>query len=166
MGCIEKSKLGLRIAQFICALVAFSAAGYLLQKGITSSQLGFMTFTGVTGWLITMAYLAVFCLPSLGRLLGGYVELGVAALYALFFMAASAAVTNIRPLCEPLAAIADNSCNAFRTSEAFGWISFFLWSASVAIAVLDIKQGGASGVYGGSRTTPPTAVTTAYSASV
>lgn len=128
--------------------MAFSAAGYLLNKGASGSQLGFMTFTGVTAWLLTTIFMAAFCLPSLGRVFSGKVELIINALYGLFWMAASAAVTAIRPNCEAFAFVA-NSCNASRTAEAFGWLSFLLWLVSIAVSVLEIKQGSSTGTYGG-----------------
>jgi hypothetical protein len=120
---------------------AVDLAGY---KG----RVGFMIFTGLIAWLATAFYVAVQCQEKLQRIFSGLIETVFTGVWVIFWLAAAASFAAIHT-CKPgtpMTPITMSPCNAVRASQAFGWLSFFLWIPSLAIAVVDLKNG--EGMFG------------------
>jgi hypothetical protein len=99
-------------------------------------------FVGVTGWLIAMFYAVVSCAEGLQRFFWGIVEVAVTGLWALFWMAGSAAFAadqrcKIDDILDPFTSL----CKTFVASEAFGWMSFLVTIPSLALAIVDWRRG-------------------------
>lgn len=157
-SCYHITKLILRVAQVIFALIAFATAGWLLDTGATGSSdfgllkqssVSFMVFTGVLAFLISLVYSISFCVPRMQSALWGLVEVVINALWVVFWLAAAAAFAA-EPACKPSSVYTGNQiCNAFLASQAFAWLSWFLWIASLIFSILDWRSG--EGVGGGKR---------------
>lgn len=149
-GCYQVTKLILRVTEVIFALIAFSAAGWLLNTGATGdsdfgllkhSSVAFMVFTGVTAFLIAALYSFSFCVAKLQSTLWGIVEVVINAIWVVFWLAAAASFAA-EPACKPSSIYSGNSiCNAFLASQAFAWLSWFLWIASLVFSILDWRSG-------------------------
>jgi hypothetical protein len=129
----------------VLALVAFAASAYLQTKGHHEPRINFMVFVGTTAWLVSMFYAVVSCSEGLQRTFWGIVEVGLNAVYVVFWMAAAAAYAAFAK-CKPSAIdiYAEkpfNECNAFLASQAFAWMSWLLWIPSLAISVVDMRRG-------------------------
>ena len=135
----------------LLALVAFSAAAYLQTKGHRAALINFCVFTGVTAWLIALLYAAVSCVEGLQRRMWGIVEVAITSLWAVFWLAAAAALTA-DGRCKPSQLSTDSpfaDCNAFLAAEAFSWMSLLTWLPSLAMAVVEWRRG--EGLGGGVR---------------
>jgi hypothetical protein len=111
-------------------------------------RVGFMIFTGLVAWLITAFYVAVQCQEKLQRIFSGLIETVISGVWVIFWLAASASFAAINT-CKPgtpMTPITMTPCNAVRASQAFGWLSWLLWVPSLAIAVIDLKNG--EGMFG------------------
>jgi hypothetical protein len=135
----------------LCALAAWAAAAWLMNTVDLAGykgRVGFMIFTGLIAWFVTAFYVFVQCNEKLQRIFSGLIEVVFTGVWVIFWLAASASFAAI-DTCKPGAKIGDAAltpCNAVRASQAFGWLSFLLWVPSLAIAVIDLKNG--EGMFG------------------
>ena len=148
------------LIQILFALIAFAASAWLLNNLDYSagnwpavSSLRFMVFTGVTACLIAIFSLVVSCVEGLQRTFSGLVEVVINALWALFWMAAAAAFASYWS-CKPRGADfrVFTQCDQFLASQAFAWLSWFLWLGSLVISVVDMRRG--EGITGGPKRYP------------
>lgn len=136
------AKLVLRSLQVLFALIAFAASAYLQTKGERAPKINFMVFTGVTAWLISILYIVVSFREGLQRVFMGIVEVVVSSLWLLFFLAAAASYTAFAECRIKDVQLREfTECNAFLTSEATAWLSVLVWAPSVALAVIDLRNG-------------------------
>lgn len=107
-----------------------------------------MVFTGVTGFLIAIFYAIVCCVEGLKRTFSGVAEVFVNALWVVFWVAAAASFAAYQP-CKPKNIQVDvfSKCDVFLASEAFAWLSWFLWIASLGISIVEMRRG--EGLTGG-----------------
>lgn len=152
--CLAVSKLGLRIVEIVFALIAFAAAASLYNSyEYRFSFVQFMVFTGVMGFLIAIFYSIVCCVEGLKRTFSGLLEVLVNALWVIFWLAAAASFAAYQP-CK----IKDadyrtvTKCDVFLASQAFAWLSWFLWMGSFMISVIEMRSG--EGLTGGAKRYP------------
>jgi hypothetical protein len=146
--------------QILFALIAFAASAWLLNNLDYSTgnwppvaSLRFMVFTGVTAFLISIFYLVVSCVEGLQRTFWGLVEVVINALWALFWMAAAAAFASYWS-CKPgnVDFSAFTQCDQFLASQAFAWLSWFMWLGSLVVSIIDMRRG--EGITGGPKRYP------------
>lgn len=153
-SCMNVSKLILRIVQIIFALISFAAAASLFnQYGLRTSYVQFMVFTGVMAFLIAIFYAIVCCVEGLKRTFSGLVEVIINGLWVIFWLAAAASFAAYQ-YCKPRAfnPAVFSKCDIFLTSQAFAWLSWFLWIASFIISIIEMRRG--EGVTGGAKRYP------------
>jgi hypothetical protein len=100
-----------------------------------------MVFTGVLAFLLSIFYAIVCCVEGLKRTFSGLVEVLINGLWVIFWMAAAASFAAYQP-CK----IKDfdwryNRCDVFITAQAFAWLSWLLWIASLAISIIEMRRG-------------------------
>lgn len=136
--------------QIVFALIAFAAAASLYNgyEGYKVSFVQFMVFTGVMAFLISIFYAIVSCVEGLKRTFSGLIEVMVNTLWVIFWMAAAASFAAYQP-CK----IKDadlrmiSKCDVFLASQAFAWLSWFLWIGSLWISIIEMRNG--EGLTGG-----------------
>lgn len=154
-SCVAVSKLGLRIVEIVFALIAFAAAASLYNgyEDYKVSFVQFMVFTGVMGFLIAIFYAIVCCVEGLKRTFSGLLEVMVNALWVIFWLAAAASFAAYQPCKIKDADYAKiTKCDVFLASQAFAWLSWFLWIGSLMISVIDMRNG--EGLTGGAKRYP------------
>ncbi|KAF8065806.1 Fbxo31 [Scenedesmus sp. PABB004] len=153
-SCLNVSKLGLRVLQIVFALISFASAASL-YNGYTlrTSYVQFMVFTGVMAFLIAIFYAVVCCVEGLKRTFSGVVEVFVNALWVVFWLAAAGAFAAWAE-CKPrsIDVRTFTRCDVFLASEAFAWLSWFLWIGSFVISIIDMRRG--EGLTGGAKRYP------------
>lgn len=136
--------------QIVFALIAFAAAASLYNsyEGYKVSFVQFMVFTGVMGFLISIFYAIVCCVEGLKRTFSGLIEVMVNALWVIFWLAAAASFAAYQP-CKIKDAefLKFSKCDVFLASQAFAWLSWFLWIGSLWISIIDMRNG--EGLTGG-----------------
>jgi hypothetical protein len=154
-SCLAVSKLGLRVVEILFALIAFAAAASLYNKyeGYKASFVQFMVFTGVMGFLIAIFYAIVCCVEGLKRTFSGLLEVIVNTLWVIFWLAAAASFAAYQP-CKLKDAdwVKVSKCDVFLASQAFAWLSWFLWMGSLWISVIEMRNG--EGLTGGAKRYP------------
>lgn len=137
------------LLQIVFALIAFAAAASLYNSyDYRFSFVQFMVFTGVMGFLIAIFYSIVCCVEGLKRTFSGVLEVMINALWVIFWLAAAASFAAYQP-CK----IKDadyrtvTKCDVFLASQAFAWLSWFLWIGSFIISVMEMRSG--EGLTGG-----------------
>eukprot|EP00879_Flechtneria_rotunda_P010030 GHRR01010486.1.p1 GENE.GHRR01010486.1~~GHRR01010486.1.p1 ORF type:complete len:164 (+),score=32.30 GHRR01010486.1:217-708(+) len=147
--CMRVSKLILRVLQVVFALIAFASAASLYNSyALRASYVQFMVFTGVTAFLLAIFYAIVTCVEGLKRTFSGVIEVLVNAIWVVFWLAAAgsfAAWAECRP--SNVDTRTFTKCDVFLASEAFGWLSWFLWAGSLIISVVEMRRG--EGLTGG-----------------
>jgi uncharacterized membrane protein YgcG len=103
---------------------------------------------GVTGFLIAIWYTLVSCVEGLQRTFWGLIEVIINGIWVVFWLAAAASLAAFAP-CKPSQASLGtfSDCDKFLASQAFAWMSWLLWCASLVISFLDMRQG--KGITGG-----------------
>lgn len=141
---LHRGKLALRIIQIVFALISFAAAASLYNSwALRTSYVQFMVFTGVVAFLIAIFYSAVSCAEGLQPTFSGtIIEVGVNAIWVVFWLAAAAAFASFAP-CSPrqVKATELTFCDVFLASEAFAWLSWLLWIISLVISVIEMRRG-------------------------
>jgi hypothetical protein len=136
--------------QIVFALIAFAAAASLYNGTATYkvTEVQFMVFTGVMAFLLAIFYAIVSCVEGLKRTFSGVLEVMVNGLWCIFWLAAAASFAAY-PKCK--VGDADlkkfTRCDVFLASQAFAWLSWFLWLGSLLIAVIEMRRG--EGLTGG-----------------
>jgi ABC-type microcin C transport system permease subunit YejE len=125
------------------ALIAFGTAARLSDHYSTKhSAVNFMIFTGFTGFLVAFWYLVVNFVERLQRIFSGLLEIVVNALYALWFLAAAAAIVDNSNFCKIRSEFGKSKeCDYIRASAAFGFMSWLLWMGHVVPAIFDMRAG-------------------------
>lgn len=103
----------------------------------------FMVFTGVMAFIIAIFYSAVSCTEGLQPTFSGtLIEVVVNAIWVIFWVAAAGSFASYAP-CSPrqVKTTELSFCDVFLASEAFAWLSWFLWIASLAVAVVEMRRG-------------------------
>ena len=127
------------------------------------SYVGFMIFTGVTGWLLCMIFFGLYGTPKLQNARMLQADLAVSAIWTIFFLSAFAAMTaKLDGHCGQLFDVAlsvngttqngtitsnGSWCNTYKASIAFGFLSFFFWLISLVIAFLHFRKGPRTAQY-------------------
>jgi hypothetical protein len=154
-GCLHVTKLGLRIVEIVFALIAFAAAASLYNSYdfYKVSFVQFMVFTGVMGFLISLFYSIVSCVEGLKRTFSGLIEVILNVLWVIFWLAAAASFAAYQP-CKVKDAtfVAITKCDVFIASQAFAWLSWFLWIGSLWISIMEMRSG--EGLTGGAKRYP------------
>lgn len=135
--------------QIVFALIAFAAAASLYNSyDYKYSFVQFMVFTGVMGFLIAIFYAIVSCVEGLKRTFSGLLEVLVNVLWVIFWLAAAASFAAYQP-CKIKDADTRQftKCDVFLASQAFGWLSWFLWIGSLMISIIEMRNG--EGLTGG-----------------
>lgn len=108
----------------------------------------------MTAWLLAMFYAVVSCSEGLQRTFWGAVEVGVNAIWTVFWLAAAASYANFKSckpsqidIMEPF-----TECGGWLASEAFAWMSWLLWMPSLVISIIDMRRG--EGITGGGKRYP------------
>lgn len=136
--------------QIVFALIAFAAAASLYNgtEAYKVAKVQFMVFTGVMAFLLAIFYAIVSCVEGLKRTFSGVLEVMVNGLWVIFWLAAAASFAAY-PECKY--AEADTRkltrCDVFLASQAFAWLSWFLWIGSLLIAIIEMRRG--EGLTGG-----------------
>lgn len=139
--------------QIVFALIAFAAAASLYNGGVESykvPKVQFMVFTGVMAFLLAIFYAIVSCVEGLKRTFSGVLEVMVNGLWCIFWLAAAASFAAY-PDCKYVEADLRQvtRCDVFLASQAFAWLSWFLWIGSLLIAVIEMRRG--EGLTGGKK---------------
>lgn len=184
----------LRLIEWVFALIAFATAaslnknawGYVesstaMVSGDAAQQwdgypsyVGFMIFTGVTGWLLTMIFFGLYGTPKLQNARMLQADLAVSFIWTVFFLAAASAMAaKVDNHCGSLfvvdlsssgttcngtvdqaanstnCAVSSNSgwCNTYKASVAFGFLSFIFWLISLGIAFIYFRKGPRAAQY-------------------
>jgi magnesium-transporting ATPase (P-type) len=152
--CLSVSKLGLRIVQVIFALIAFASAASLYNGWyLRESYVQFMVFTGVMAFLLALFYSIVSCVEGLQRTFSGVLEVFVNVLWVIFWLAAAgsfAAYSGCKP--RQISTTHFTKCDVFLASQAFAWLSWFLWIGSLIISIVEMRNG--EGLTGGAKRYP------------
>lgn len=138
------------VLQIVFALIAFAAAASLYNgyEDYKVSFVQFMVFTGVMGFLIAIFYAIVCCVEGLKRTFSGLLEVMANALWVIFWLAAAASFAAYQPCKIKDADYAKiTKCDVFLASQAFAWLSWFLWIGSLMISVIEMRNG--EGLTGG-----------------
>eukprot|EP00878_Enallax_costatus_P022824 GHUV01024248.1.p1 GENE.GHUV01024248.1~~GHUV01024248.1.p1 ORF type:complete len:177 (+),score=47.95 GHUV01024248.1:32-532(+) len=156
-SCLNVSKLVLRLAQIVFALIAFAAAASLNQNWPSLdmsiiSAVRFMVFTGVTAFLLAIFYAIVCCVEGLKRTFSGLVEVLVNGLWVVFWLAAAASFAAYQPCKVKDFDWRYNRCDVFIAAQAFAWLSWLMWIASLAISIIEMRRG--EGFSGGNKRYP------------
>lgn len=148
----HRGKLALRIMQVIFALISFASAASLFNSWtLRASYVQFMVFVGVTAFILGIFYAAVSCAEGLQPTFSGnIIEIAVNTLWVIFWLAAAASFASYAP-CSPkqIKVLEFSFCDVFLASEAFAWLSWFLWIASLILAVVEMRRGGGAKRYPG-----------------
>ncbi|KAJ3183620.1 hypothetical protein HDU85_002049 [Gaertneriomyces sp. JEL0708] len=128
--------VALRILEWFFALIAFSALADAVNKSyLVYSTLGeFNLFTGITGWLWTFFFIGsyVFRARYVDSKTWKVLELGVSAIWTIFFFSVAVAVASGIGGCERR--FGRRYCSREKASLAFQFLSFFAWAASTYLA--------------------------------
>lgn len=138
------------VPQIVFALIAFAAAASLYNgyDDYKVSFVQFMVFTGVMGFLIAIFYAIVSCVEGLKRTFSGLLEVMANTLWVIFWLAAAASFAAYQPCKIKDADYAKfTKCDVFLASQAFAWLSWFLWIGSLMISVIEMRNG--EGLTGG-----------------
>jgi hypothetical protein len=148
----QRGKLALRIIEVVFALISFAAAASLYNSwALRTSYAQFMVFTGVMAFIIAIFYSAVSCTEGLQPTFSGtLIEVIVNAIWVVFWVAAAGSFASYAP-CSPrqVKATEITFCDVFLASEAFAWLSWLLWIASLAVAVVEMRRGSGAKRYPG-----------------
>lgn len=148
----HRGKLALRIMQIIFALISFASAASIYNSWQhRASYVQFMIFTGVMAFIIALFYSAVSCAEGLQPTFSGnFIEIAVNTIWVIFWLAAAASFASYAP-CSPkqIKVYELSYCDVFLASEAFAWLSWFLWIASLILAVVEMRRGGGAKRYPG-----------------
>lgn len=141
MANIERAKFIVRIIEIVFALISFAAAGWLINNGGKDSRVQFMTFVGVTAFLLAIFYVICAFVHSLGRVMFGIVEAIINFIWWVFWLAAAASFANLGVTdCSGLGSL-KQFCQTFQVSQAFAWLSWILWSISFVFSVIEVRSG-------------------------
>ncbi|KNC97409.1 uncharacterized protein SPPG_07333 [Spizellomyces punctatus DAOM BR117] len=123
----------LRILEWFFAVISFSTIASYGKAATGTSEGGFMIFTGVVAWLLTMVFLAVYILrpPQLSGRVWAYFEVAVSAIWVVFWFSASIAVAAYG---------CSFDCANFNASITFGFFSFAAWAASTWFAYMELRN--------------------------
>lgn len=144
------AKVILRVVQLLFAMIAFACSGWLLNKGYKSSDVGFMTFTGVTAFVLAAWYLVVSCSETLQRVFHGVTEVVINAVWSIFFLAASAAIVAQHRCKSVHPGKSNRVCDTYLASAAFGFMSWLLWLAGIVPAVIEMRSAANSAFHSSS----------------
>eukprot|EP00878_Enallax_costatus_P000829 GHUV01000955.1.p1 GENE.GHUV01000955.1~~GHUV01000955.1.p1 ORF type:complete len:157 (+),score=29.31 GHUV01000955.1:229-699(+) len=149
---LHRGKLALRIMEIIFALIAFASAASLYNSWtLRASYVQFMVFTGVVAFIIAIFYSAVSCAEGLQPTFSGtLIEVAVNAIWVIFWLAAAASFASYAP-CSPKQVRTDklSFCDVFLASEAFAWLSWFFWIASLIVSIIEMRRGSGAKRYPG-----------------
>lgn len=143
--------------KIVFALIAFAAAASLNQNWPSPdtsilSAVRFMVFTGVLAFLLAIFYAIVCCVEGLKRTFSGLVEVLINGLWVIFWMAAAASFAAYQPCKYKDFDARFTRCDVFITAQAFAWLSWLLWIASLAISIIEMRRGegfsGGEGMFG------------------
>jgi hypothetical protein len=136
-------------SQVIFALIAFASAASLYNGWyLRESYVQFMVFTGVMAFLLALFYSIVSCVEGLQRTFSGVLEVFVNVLWVIFWLAAAgsfAAYSGCKP--RQISTTHFTKCDVFLASQAFAWLSWFLWIGSLIISIVEMRNG--EGLTGG-----------------
>lgn len=110
--------------------------------------LQFMVFTGVVAFLIAIFYSAVSCAEGLQPTFSGtLIEVAVNAIWVIFWLAAAASFASHADcsLKQVRVELKLSCCNVFLASEAFAWLSWFFWIASLVVSIIEMRRGSGEG---------------------
>lgn len=110
----------------IGSIIAFSVI--VTYKG--SSEYNYIMFTGISGTVISLAYMVTYCAGNKG--VRGKIAAIVDALWFVFWLAAAALTTRM---------LTDSDTNNSRTvcSCAFSWVTWFLWTVSLGVSIREAR---------------------------
>jgi hypothetical protein len=109
-----------------------------------------MVFTGVMAFLIAIFYSIVCCVEGLKRTFSGAVEAIISGLWVIFWLASAGSFAAFAPCrARNVEFRTFTKCDVFLASQAFAWLSLFLWIGSFSIAVIEMRRG--EGITGGAR---------------
>lgn len=109
-----------------------------------------MVFTGVMAFLIAIFYSVVCCVEGLKRTFSGAVEAIISGLWVIFWLASAGSFAAFAPCrARNVEFRTFTKCDVFLASQAFAWLSLFLWIGSFSIAVIEMRRG--EGITGGAR---------------
>jgi predicted neutral ceramidase superfamily lipid hydrolase len=148
----QRGKLALRIIEIVFALISFAAAASLFNSwALRAPYVQFMVFTGVMAFIIAIFFSAVSCTEGLQPTFSGtLIEVIINAIWVVFWLAAAGSFADHAP-CSPrdVQTTAFTRCNTFLASEAFAWLSWLLWIASLVVAVVEMRRGSGAKRYPG-----------------
>jgi hypothetical protein len=119
----------------VFSLVADQATKY---GGSTGSELDFVVFTGVTAFLICLAFMVLYLMDLRENSIVTLVELVINVIWWIFWLAAAACLAS---LVDDNAGTSSDGRNKIKASCAFAWITLAVWSLSCLLNVREVMAG-------------------------
>lgn len=148
---LKDPKTILRIIELIFSIICFA----LVANGSGYDKIDFTLFTGITTMLLCLVFIGIYVAGMDESPTIDLFELIINVLWWIFWLAAAACLSSLVsdynginwgavPEFIPRD-VGGVSGNDLRASCAFGWLTFFLWTASTVLSIMNTLKGRKSG---------------------
>ncbi|KAG7672081.1 hypothetical protein Ndes2526B_g06953 [Nannochloris sp. 'desiccata'] len=140
---LTSPKAILRIVELIFSIITFA----LVAEYSGYSKVDFTLFTGITTMILCLVFLGLYVARMDDSPTVSLFELIINVLFWVFWLSTAAAVSSIVSDINGASFFGNwkGDADKFRASCAFAWLTFFLWTASTALSVMDTLKGRRGG---------------------